>query len=106
MPRTAEHLADVHTYVRQRLAIGLPVWDRYLNLAAVFHNDDATFEQRRDAIVRAIRASGWLDGRDEFDELVEVVDHLAHADTPEEFNGWWDELYDIADYDRVSITTR
>lgn len=34
------------------------------------------------------------------------VYELAHAEDAEKFDGWWDELYDFADTDRVNIRTR
>lgn len=105
MPDTADHRADMHVLAQERRRYGLPVWDRRINLADVFHNDEMTFEQIRDAVVAVIRNSGWLDGRDEWDSLVEAVDNLAEAEDDDEFNGWWAEIYDHADYDRVWIAT-
>ncbi len=106
MSRTADHLVEVHEVARARVAAGLPVWDRRLDVAGVFHTDALTFEQRRDAVARAVRASGWLDGRDMFDALVLAVEGLEQAEDADEFDGWWDEVYDHADYDRVWIVTR
>lgn len=106
MPRTVEHRVKMARIARDRQAAGRPVWDHRINLAAVFHNQALTFEQRRDAVVRILRGSRWLSGRDEFDPAVEAVDGLAWAEDAEEFDGWFDELYDYADADRVWITTR
>jgi hypothetical protein len=105
MPDTADHRAEMFSLAHQRRAAGLPLWERTVNLREVFHNEEMTFEQRRDAIVRILRASPWLAGRGEFDALVEIVDLLADACDAEEFDGWWSELYDHADYDRVWIAT-
>lgn len=98
MPRTIEHIVEMHRLAQDRKANGRPIWDRKINLTGVFHNNDLTFEQRRDAIVRILRASAWMKERAE-------VDNLAYAEDTEEFDGWWDELYDEADYDRVWIAT-
>lgn len=106
MPRTIESLVASHTAATERRASGHPVWDRTVNLSGVFHNEEMTFAERRDAIVRRLRASGWLDDRDEFDELVEAVEGLEQAEDAEEFDSWWDEVYDHADADRVWIQTR
>jgi hypothetical protein len=106
MPDSVEHRVEMFRLARERLAAGLPVWDKTLDMRDVFHNDAITFEERRDAIVRRLRSSAWLKGRDEFDRLVEVVDNLADAEDTTEFNGWWSELYDLADYERVWIKTR
>jgi hypothetical protein len=105
MPDSADHRVDMHRLGQQRLAAGLPMWDRKINVADVFHNDEMTFPQRRDAIVSRLRDSGWLHGRDEFDELVNAIDELAEAENSEEFDGWWDEIYDIAYEERVWIST-
>jgi hypothetical protein len=91
---------------RKRMAGGQPVWDHKINLSGVFHNPDMTFDERRDAVVRILRASTWIKHLDEFDNAVDAVDGLAHAEDAEEFDGWFDELYDYADADRVWITTR
>jgi hypothetical protein len=106
MPDTADHRAEMFLLGRERQNAGLPVWDKQIDLRGVFHNDSMSFEERRDAVVRRLRASVWLAGRDEFDRLVEIVDNLAAAEDTAEFAGWWDELYDDADCDRVWITTR
>ena len=107
MPRTVDHIVATHQLAQQRREAGQPVWDRKLNLADIFHNDALSFVESRDAIVRRIRISGWLDGRDEFDDLVELVnDHLAYAEDVKEFDELWDAVYDHADADRVWIQTR
>ena len=106
MPRTAEHRAEMFQLAQERKHAGLPVWNRKIKLGDVFHNEDMTFEQRRDSIVSRVRASCWLIGRDEFDDLVLLVEDLATAEDAREFDEMWDAIYDIADYDRVWIETR
>ena len=106
MPDTAEHRADMHRLATERRAAGLPIWDRKLRLADVFHNDDLTFEQKRDAIVARIRATRWFKGYGEYDDLPQFVEELADTQSPREFDGPWSCIYDIADYDRVWIETR
>ena len=106
MPQTVEHKVEMARIARKRIAAGKPVWDRKINLSGVFHNTDMSFEERRDAIVRILRASTWIKGLDEFDNAMEALDGLADAEDTEEFDGWFDELYDCADADRVWITTR
>jgi len=105
MPRDIEHIVETHQLARQRVAAGLPVWDRRINIADIWNDATMSFEEQRDALVARIRISGWLVGRNEFDRLVEVVDNLADAEDFNEFNAWWDELYDHADADRVWIAT-
>ncbi|WP_344010736.1 hypothetical protein [Nocardiopsis exhalans] len=108
MPRTADHIVHTHQIARARAAAGLPVWERHIDLRGVFHNDSLTFEERRDAIVKRLKVSPWYQQADvaEFDGVYDTIHELAHAEDPEEFDGWWDELYDHADTDRVNICTR
>ena len=106
MSRTAEHRADMHQLATERLDAGLPVWESKLRLADVFHNDDMTFEQRRDAIAARIRATRWFKSYDEYDDLPMFVEELAGTEDNASFNAVWDEIYDIADTDRVWIATR
>ena len=108
MPRTADHIVHTHKIARDRVAEGKPVWGRTISVAHLFHNDRLTFEERRDAIVKRLKASPWYTRADkaEFDGVYDTVHELAHAEDQTEFNGWWDELYDLADIDRVHIRTR
>ena len=105
MPDTAEHRADMYALGQERRMAGLPSWAHKINLADVFHNDDLTFEQKRDTIVRRIRATAWFESYDEFDALPQFVEELADAEDTASFDAPWDEIYDIADADRVWIAT-
>jgi len=105
VPRTAEHIAETHRIAHERVAAGKPAWEYTVDLSAVFHNEGMSFEEIRDAVVQILRSSKWADGRDEFDDLIEAIDGLAAAEDNEEFNGWFDEIYDRADYDRAWIKT-
>ena len=106
MAATAEHQAEVHALVRERLKAGKPVWDRTINLAGVFHDDALSFIDWRDSVVAILRTSSWVQDADQSGDLAQAVDGLARVEHLEEFNTWWDMLYDLADYDRVRITTR
>lgn len=80
-------------------------WIRIVKLKDVWHNDDLPFEKKRDKIVERIKESGWRDITpypDTFDER--VADLTASSDTSE-FDSWFNELYDLADSDRVWIET-
>ena len=106
MPRTVDHIVETHKLAQQRRDAGLPIWDKRLDVSDLFHHD-LPFADFRDRVVQRIRNSGWLDGRDEFDELVELVnEHLAYAQDVKEFDELWDAVYDHADTDRVWIKTR
>lgn len=47
----------------------------------------------------------WLKGRDEGDALHVFVEELGDARNGDGFNAPWNEIYDIADADRVWIGT-
>lgn len=81
----------------------MATWLHTLRLADVFHNDDMTREQRRDAIVERIRSAPFYD-EDDF-ELVGTVDELAETDTAEYMDQVWDAFYDWADINRVWVET-
>jgi hypothetical protein len=108
MPRTVDHIVATHQLAQERRDAGLPIWDRKLDLSAVFHNTDMTFEERRDAIVRTIKANPWYKNRDTagFDEFGDNIEYLAGAEDVAEFDEYWDFVYDQADGDRVWIQTR
>lgn len=105
MPRTVEGIVEAHLAAAELRKAGKPIWSKRINLADVFHNEDLTFIQRRDAIVARIRRSGWLAQYDEYDELTQVVEELSEAENTDEFDGPWDVIYDYADIDRVWIST-
>lgn len=105
MPDTAEHRADMYALAQERRKAGKPTWAHKINLADVFHNDEMTFEEKRDAIVRRIRATTWFKDYDEYDDLPQLVEELADAEDTDAFDGVWDCIYDIADADRVWIAT-
>lgn len=105
MPRTVDHIVETHRLARARQDAGLPIWDRRINLKDVFRNEDMTFEQRRDVIVRRIKRSPWYTEQEDYSHLHDVVIDLEEADDAEEFDSAWDEMYDLADIDRVWIAT-
>lgn len=81
-------------------------WRYTVNLKSVFHNNDMTFEEKRDAIVRTLRKSSWLASKDEaVDNLAMLVDELADTADPDDFDAVWNAIYDEADGDRVWIAT-
>ncbi len=80
----------------------MPHWAKTIRLGDVFHNDNLTFEQRRDRIVRKIRRSGWPDDNP---HVARLVDELAEADGVNYFDGVWTAIYDEANADRVWIDT-
>ena len=107
MPRTIGHISDMHRIRTERVNAGLPVWKGTLRIKQHLTGDDdfdgEEFRAARDAIVAAIRKHSWYTGKDAFGELHEVVRDLADSDDSDTFDYWLDELYDLADYDRIWI---
>ncbi len=105
MPDTPEHRADMFLLAQERKEAGLPVWERKIQLGDVFRNDEMTFTQRRDAICKRIKVSGWMKLHEEDYDFETLLEELANVDDPDDFDYWWDQLYDYADEDRVWIDT-
>lgn len=82
-------------------------WAERIELKDIFHNEDLTFEQRRDAIVKRLQESSWYKmSCDDHPDMQELIDNdLAMAEDTDEFDVAWDILYDYADTDRVWINT-
>jgi hypothetical protein len=84
-------------------------WKHRLRVEDVFHNDDLTLEAKTEAIVTKIKASGWYAEANENGELESLLEELTDAaqadDTP-----WWDTVwnafYDVADAERVWVSTQ
>jgi hypothetical protein len=94
MARTVEGIVEAHRIAGRRRQEGKSPWDLTLDVSPWFHNEELTFEQRRDAITNKIRKSPWPDNNE---EISEILEELAEVETPEEFDAIWDDLYDIAD---------
>lgn len=79
-------------------------WDHKLQLGDVFHNEDMTFEQRRDEIVRRIKAAKFYDEDDHL--LVDIVESLECSGSDMgEFDYFWNEFYDYCDDRRIWVET-
>jgi hypothetical protein len=102
MARSIEGIVEAHRAAAERRASGRPIWDRTINFAEVFHNEEMSFEERRDVIVRILNASKWSAINEEIDNLIYEI---ANSQDVDEFDQYWDWLYDEADTDRVWIKT-
>jgi hypothetical protein len=104
---TVEHKVAMYQLATERRKAGKPIWAHTIDVSHVFHNDELTFEQKRSEIVAVIKRSRWYEEQDAatFDGLVDLVDNLE-TDDADSFDYWWNEIYDIADYDRVWIKTQ
>ena len=103
--RIVDHIVETHQIAAARRQAGKPIWAHRVDVSNVFRAEDLTFVERRDAIVSRLRVTAWVKAADEFDELTQLVDELAYAEDPERFDVVWDDIYDLADYDRVWIKT-
>lgn len=103
MSTSVEHKLAMHDLARSRIAAGQPVWVSTIRIGDVWKNETLTFTERRDAIVARIKATLWYRNADEFSQLHEIVENLAEAADGDEWDGWWDDFYDEADYARVWI---
>lgn len=78
-------------------------WRKTVNVSDIFHNEDLTFEQRRDGIVRQFRRF-WPEGCDDFD-IDMLLEELADAENADDFDMTWDMIYGWADDNRVWVKT-
>jgi hypothetical protein len=79
----------------------MPAWAHTLDIKDIFHDDAKEFEEKRDEIVRRIRAAAFYDE----EEIGYLVTDLAEADDVEDFDYYWNNFYDWADYARVWVAT-
>jgi len=83
-------------------------WPRVLEFAGAWVRSNSFSIERRDEIVRRIKDSDWYRESAEagdLDELVLVTEDLAAAESYEEFVEYLPLFYDLADRDRVWIST-
>lgn len=80
-------------------------WQHTIKLTGIIHNDELTFIEKRDAIVKKLKASSWYRRSDEDDELRETVEELSETTTIFDFDLVWSAIYDMADADKVWIAT-
>lgn len=100
-----QYRADMHRITADRRAAGRPLWDETVDLSDVFHNDDMTFLQIRDEVVRRLMLSNWYRSAEDCSKLRDIVGGLAEVGDEADFDSLWSDLYDLADYDRVWICT-
>jgi hypothetical protein len=79
-------------------------WKYTVDVSDSFHNDALFFEEKRDAIVKTLRQSEWVADMHNM-VLDEIIDSLEESSTTTEFDDFWNQLYDEADFDRAWIQT-
>lgn len=82
----------------------MPYWGLTIDLKDVFHSD-LPFPSIRDEVVARINRSGWLDQSYAPAELLMALFELQDAQDADDFDVYWNAVYDIADVDRVWIAT-
>lgn len=65
---------------------------------------DTAFEEKRDVIVKRLRESKWF-AENQGSFIHEIADNLEEAEDVNEFDEWWNQLYDYADSHRAWIAT-
>lgn len=83
----------------------MPRWLYKVDVKNVFYDDELTFEQKKRAIVLRLKRSEWVRSKNEWDDLVMLVEELEDSADVKEFDFVWDAIYDEADYDRCWIAT-
>jgi hypothetical protein len=86
----------------------MPNWNRTIDLKnerGRYDTGDLDFADYRDAVVEKIEKSGWLDDTPYPDTLRDHLGALKQAVSVEAYGIAFDQIYDVADDDRVWIET-
>lgn len=83
----------------------MPTWRYTVDLKGVWRNEEMTFEERRDEIVRRLRESRWFKSHEEGSWLHSIVEELADTESIPDFDRVFNAIYDEADADRAWIAT-
>lgn len=86
----------------------MPHWNRTIDLKnerGRYDTGDLDFAGYRDAVVEKIEKSGWLDDTPYPDTLRDHLGALKQAVSVEAYDIAFDQIYDVADDDRVWIET-
>lgn len=80
-------------------------WNMTINLKDAFSERDMSFQDRKSIVVERITNSGWLDNSLDGETLRDLVMYLSESSDTSEFDYWWNQVYDIADVDRIWLAT-
>jgi hypothetical protein len=87
----------------------MSAWNARLRLEGIFHNDALGLEAKTEAIVSKIKTSSWYIPANENGELELLLEELTDAAQADDV-AWWDTVwaafYDVADAERVWVSTR
>lgn len=107
MPRTIEHITEMHRLATERRNTGKRAWAHTVDVSSVWRDfDEEQVNASAQSLAALLKASAWYKAYDEFSDLHQAVEELGDADTMEWFDAVWDGIYDLADYDRVWVKTR
>jgi hypothetical protein len=80
-------------------------WQMTIDISKVFHDDEMSFEAKRDRIVAEIELSMWREITDSPLTLDTVIAHLGVAQDEVHFNQIWSHVCDLANADKVWLQT-
>jgi len=84
----------------------MPQWNITIDVSEIWKNfQDVGFEESVKQIVAKIKESRWRSITPYPHTFDQLVADLEASTSLDEFNSWWNELYDLADSDRVWIAT-
>ena len=79
-------------------------WQHKIRLADVFHDEDRTFLERRDAIV--LRCKTQLRRiYSESEDLQYLLEELSETEDEDQFDEIWNDFYDWCDDNQVWVAT-
>ena len=110
MARTIESIMDAHHAASKLRAAGKPIWGKRVNVVLPYapSSDLGEVEANRQAWARALKASGWYKQSDDYVKAaIDAIDEWRVEEESDvaEVNALLDEMYDLADSDRVWIGT-
>ena len=89
---------------RARVDAGLKSWGERIRTSVIWRDADAPYPVRRDRFVAAVKRSKWFTSQDEDSELHEAIDELADLTDEAEMKSVLNDIYDLADVDRIRLS--
>lgn len=86
----------------------MPVWHRTVKLGDLvqqWKNQQIDITELAELVVERIKRSGWRALTSDPDLFDDLLDELSEVLNKDEYTGAFNELYDLADIDRVWIET-
>lgn len=84
----------------------MPQWSITIDVKDIWENfKEVGLEESVKQIVAKIKESRWRSITPYPDTFDQLISDLEASTSLDEFNSWWAEVYDLADEDRVWIST-